>query len=193
MIFISLAMYIFPNRWVVVPTPTPMPFNRCKEHAPNEARITKNKKKEVVYIVNTFSFYHIIFVLFFRSYLHLAFFRFYRAYIDMKNKRWKSTCLSIQYPDVQPWVKERIKSELKRAALRMLLKWDSSVTVAKSLFFSFFILRCHIYNTTFLLHDHFTVIAFILSLSNFAIRDRIWLPPQGIILNLAPKNAVKCN
>lgn len=99
--FISLAMYISLNRWVAVPTPPPMPFNRCKEHAPN-AEHKKNKKEgNRVYSKHIFFLsYHIY--SFFAFISSPSFLRFYRAYIsiDTKNKRWKSTCLYILYPAV---------------------------------------------------------------------------------------------
>lgn len=83
MIFISLVMYIH-TFYSIVDSPyrpqTPMPFNHCEKHAPNvrasnsdtasqrereRTEKKKVKKKEIVYIVNTFSLYHIIFILLF--------------------------------------------------------------------------------------------------------------------------------
>lgn len=68
MIFISLAMYISLNRR--------LSRRRCDPNAnaiqsllqtQNKKKTSekKNKKKEIMYIVNTFSFYHIIFISFF--------------------------------------------------------------------------------------------------------------------------------
>lgn len=127
--FHLLCTYISFNRWIHCTDPK----RQChwivaKNTLPTKYRQKRpkkkweNKTKEIVYIVNTFSLYHIIFIFswFVRSFVSSSsfFLRFYRAYIsiDTRNMRWKSTSDIPSYNDERRGAKKKEASSIRSSS-----------------------------------------------------------------------------